>query len=1266
MIAGARKLPAHHLTIRVPWHDAGWIGTVCNRPRENTSCLVLPRIGSSRKDDAEASCAGKRLDQLGDDERPPCVGERASFMAPFEIVRTMRHPYVESSAETHGHFAATPFRQPAYSAACVPFRWMLRGELEGDAKRQIQGIADKLKLGFVPDREPKLPFHTAWVQERDNQLVVLDTFFGALERSVSLCFIYAKRTPLADDNRRVIVGVGRVLSVGPPTEYKYTTTSPPLRCMLWERNIEHSIRPGFIDGFLFPYQELLDLAAQDRSIQLEDHVAFAPADFFEQYSYGNELLPHDGAIASLITCAATLRKIKERLPGPWESVLAWIDRELNRLWQARGAFPGLGSALCAFGLPHGNLIAYEIANAQALAKKEWTEDPWELVDAVFEDPSILPGGIAVSIGATFSQKWKKLKKERRALLQLLSRCALTAEQATRFWVQTERETAGVDLTDAQLLENLFRIYEEDRRRRDPIAFGSVDRGLFPDPVVSKAFPLAPPSALADAIDPRRVRAVIVDTLEQAAAEGNTLLPRAWTIQRIRDRAMDPPCPLDEDTLDVVEDSLAPLVHAVPLADGKGAFQLDWLAETRAIIAKAIRLRLKAARHAGERDWAALVDKGIDAALPNAAEERDAELSARREKVAALREIFASRVSVLIGSAGTGKTTLLRVLCALDDVNAGGILLLAPTGKARVRLEQQTGKRGAGKTIAQFLNGLHRYDGETGRYYPNPTAEKCSDYKTVIVDECSMLTEEQLAALLDALSGVERLVLVGDPRQLPPIGAGRPFVDIVRQLAPENVETIFPRFSPGYAELTITRRQKGDRRDDLLLAAHFSGRPLDPGADEVWDRLERGETSSLKVVCWKDAPDLEEKLLSEVKLAVQKLTGRDDDVGFEVSLGGSIYEGNGKAYFWAARDGGSDGAASRAEAWQILSPVRGALHGVEAINRAIQARFRGAAHAMATPAVFWQRKIPKPLGPQGILWGDKVINLKNSGHRWVYPKQESPYVANGDIGIVVGEYKTGKMKKLPANLEVEFATQPGAKYTFWDSEFGGDEPNPSLELAYALTVHKTQGSEFGITFVVVPNPCWLLSRELLYTALTRHKDEIVVLHQGPIRDLRRFGAESSSEVARRMTNLFHDAQPREVMVGKEKRFLEDGLIHRTERQELVRSKSEVIIADKLHSRRLDYVYEKAVRLEGGVDRYPDFTIVDEAGMTFYWEHLGMLDDPAYQARWKRKLAEYRRSGIIPHDEGRGPQGTLIITRDEPGGRIDSAHIAKIIDEVICGS
>ena len=1262
-------MPPHHVTIRVPWHDGGWTGNVCARPLDNTSCLILPRIGEGRRDDVEARCSGQRLDELDRADLPPCVGERVSFMAPFALTRTMTHPYKEFYPETHGHFEPTRFMQPEYSAACVPFRWTLHEKVEGNAKDSEIGIAERLKIGWVPDREPDIRNHqgkeveTAWVQERGNQLALLDTFFGALRPEESLCFFYAKRTPLSEQSQRVIVGVGRVLSVGEPTEYEYKVKNPPLRCVLWERNVGHSVRPGFADGFLFPHQEALALAERE-GVDPEEFVAFAPDEYFDAYSYGSELLTHDGAVASLVTCAATLHRIRGRIEGPWDQALAWIDTQLNRLWKARGAFPGLGSALSAFGyewgFQHGSLLAYEI---ELLREREGRGNPWALVEAVMNDPAKLGGPVAKLLTDGLRKGWKRLTDERRALLQLLGRCAISEDQALRMYDTTARAEAGVEASNAELLPNPYLLFERDRRAAVPIAFGAVDRGLFPDVAVREQFPVLEPSRIEDPADPRRVRALVVDLLEEAAAEGHTLLPRSWVIRRARERALQPPCPLGENVLDASDENFAPVVARAATRVNETAYQVDRLIECRTIIRREVLGRKKGKPHTADLDWRGLVDTGLDAWLPANPEELKLEERARHEKAAALEQLFRSRLCVLIGPAGTGKTTLLRMLCSLPGLAEKGLLLLAPTGKARVRLEEQTGMRGAGQTLAQFLIRQQRYDGETGAYFPKPRAPRCGDYRTVVVDECSMLTEEQLAALIDSLSNVERLVLVGDPRQLPPIGAGRPFVDIVRELDPENVETLFPRCGPGYAELTIPRRQQGETRADVLLVSHFSGQPLDPGADAMLDEREEGMDGRLRLVRWNHPQELQEKLVAELVQALG-LAGPDDELGFEESLGGARHGDIQWAFFWN-RFGGNPGAAAQAEAWQMLSPVRAGLVGVDALNRMLQTRFRAKARELAE-TVGWGRKVPRPVGAQMLLYGDKVINVINQRRRDVWPKPTGEsYLANGDIGVVVGQYKTKKLRGLPWKLEVEFAGQPGPKYGFYRGEFGDEGRNP-LELAYCLTVHKTQGSEFGVTFVVLTNPCWLLSRELLYTALTRHRDRLVILHEGPLAEYRRYAGDEHSEIARRMTNLFADPLPREVTVNAQQRFLEEGLIHRTERGDLVRSKSELVIADKLHARGIDYAYEQPLVLPNGRTRYPDFTIADHArGVTFYWEHLGMLDDPGYRARWEGKRAEYLECGIGHHEDGGGPEGTLIETRDEPGGRLDAAAIASVIDEVILG-
>ena len=705
---------------------------------------------------------------------------------------------------------------------------MLREEVEGSAKDGRIGLADRLRIGWEPEREPDIrnrwgkQAKTAWVQERENQVALLDTFFGALRPKESLCFFYAKRTPLSEQSRRVIVGVGSVLSVGEATEYAFRGQDPPLRCVLWERNVGHSIRPGYKDGFLFPYQEALALAERE-GVDPEQFVAFAPDEHFDAYSYSSELLTHDGAVASLIACAATLHRIRGHIEGPWERALAWVDTQLNRLWQARGAFPGLGSALSAFGyewgFQHGNLLAYEI---ELLRERNDGDDPWLLVDDVMEDPAKLGGPVARFLTDGLRKGWKRLSDERRALLKLFGRCAITEDQALRMYDTTARGEAGVEVSDAELLRNPYLLFEHNRRAADPIAFGAVDRGLFPDEAVRQQFPVPVPSCIEDPADERRVRALVVDLLEHAAAEGHTLLPRSWLIRRARERALQPPCPLGENVLDAFEENFAPIVARAATRAHEPAYQVDRLVDCRTIIRREVRGRKKGKRHAAHLDWRGRVDLGLDKPLPEDPERRQLEERARREKAAALEQLVRSRLCVLIGPAGTGKTTLLRMLCSLPGLAERGLLLLAPTGKARVRLEEQTNMRGAGQTLAQFLIRRQRYNGETGAYFPVPGAPRCSDYRTVIVDECSMLTEEQLAALIDALSHVERLVLVGDPRQLPPIGAGRPFVDIVREFEPENVGTVFPRCGPGYAELTVPRRQQGDGGADVLLASHFSG------------------------------------------------------------------------------------------------------------------------------------------------------------------------------------------------------------------------------------------------------------------------------------------------------------------------------------------------------------------------------------------------------------------------------------------------------------
>lgn len=993
---------------------------------------------------------------------------------------------------------------------------------------------------------------------------------------------------------------------------------------------------------------------------------------------GAEHVSHDQAVTVLISCARLLERLEGVVPGNLSVARQWVDSQLNRIWRLRGAFPGLGSALSALGLSHGTLVAYAVGERMRATNGSPVGDPWPVVDEVLRNPSLLPNDVAATVGKATAKLWEQLKPDRRALLKLIARFAISADQATRWFVPEERNRAAIEVSDQDILSNPYLLFEGDRGQLDPVYVRTVDRGLFPEDSIALALPVPEPSACSEPIDPRRGRAFCVSALDYAASvEGHTLLLQSWLVQRVRDMDVVPTCTIGADWVDTFEEHLGDRLAPIELEAAARGWQLHEYGATRKLIASQIERRLKGKRHGGDYEWRDL----IDAHLPPFSQASDPEVeeAARQEKSQALEEMYRSRFSLLVGPAGTGKTSLLKALLSIPEVSSGKVLLLAPTGKARVQMQAHTESAEA-FTLAQFLLQWERYDPTSMTYRVTESPERERGYRTVIIDECSMLTEDQLAAALDAIepTKVERQILVGDPRQLPPIGAGRPFVDIERRIkeadgAPDSV-----RFH-GLAELKVIRRQSdwaGERadasattRDDIMLARWFGGESPDPGADEAWDRLATGSATGISAKSWKTDEDLQELLLAEVKTTTKEIANRigvtegsEEDL-FEVSLGGQQY--GSAVFFWPSKvAGGSQkpagGAGERAEAWQILAPRRAGETGVEGLNRRLQRLFRDRARLWAVPqdkTKPWLRKTFKPLGHQSILYGDKVINVRNHLRKDVYPEIDRPYVANGEIGIVVGQYKgqNWKPKKLPWKAEVEFSSQLGLKYGYGEWDFG-EEGDAPLELAYALTIHKAQGSEFGVTFVVLPNPCRPLTRELLYTALTRQKHRIVLLFQGDLRELISLSHVRHSETARRLTNLFTAPEPVEYDGG----FLEKGLIHLTDKGDLVRSKSELIIANRLHAMGISYAYEQPLVAPDYSIRYPDFTIEDaETGANVYLEHLGMMSDPGYRRRWDDKLAWYRAQGVLPADEGEGENGILLATSEarEPEPPAISALNAK---------
>lgn len=1218
-----------HISIRVPWKDNGYDGFVCNKPCYNNACLRLKNILSSRNDELEKSLSGRPI--KGHEAEIPCLSEGGCFMSPDSYIKTTVHPYKAGNNKTHGHFLETELVYPPYSLPARPFGWTMLRKANDD---NIGALVRRLGIDYDQDREPILPFHTNWVQDATNQRAIFRTFYEDVQVGSSLVIPYAKQVPFIDDAKRVVIGIGRITSITEPPEHNHTDDGS-LRSILWETMIGHSIRDDRKDGFLLPYREMMEYASEHPEFDIRTITVFVDDDYFDEFSYATEHVSYDAMISVLLQTIKALEIIKECIPGNWNECISWAKHRLQEVWRDRGPFPGLGTMLSAVGFQRGEVMAKEIK----AHINNWSAYETIVEDALYNPKKYFSQKVLSVLGKTEFDTFQSLTTERKQLFWLLARMSLTENQAYTAYHSETRRKIGFMCSDLEIIENPYVLYEKTRRASLDIMIPvkKIDMAVYPPDYVRHFNPLNAPSALDSQNDKRRVRAYIISLLEYYALNGHTVYPVDKLIEDINNLPVEPLCQVTNDTINGFTMFLEEELKSIECRSGEKAYQLKRLFEIDEVIRSSINKRLKGVRHEINENWREIVDIAFAGQPQTEFEER-----ARTEKAAILKELAESRISVLIGGAGTGKTTLLALLCKSEQIRNGGVLLLAPTGKARVRMSQAMHEQGVdntAKTVAQFLSESKRFDGYTMEYHLSNEDARNVPF-TVIIDESSMLTEEMFGALFQALrKNAKRIIFVGDPNQLPPIGAGRPFVDLVQYLN-KNISE-FPRVGKGFGQLTVTRRQlseDGTPRGDTELSKWYTAdsENLD---DSIFIKLQSGSLGEhVAFKNWSTPEELEHKIFETI--AEETCMSDVDDIqGFNISIGGIISDD------WM--NFGSE--PKKIEDWQILSAYRNdAAIGTATINRYIHEKYRS--QEMMTLKNCKVRGTRNLLGTDGIVFGDKVINIRNQKIKRYNVKTgavEDGYVANGEVGIVERIWQRPKDKM--NTHQIKFSSQPDYNYN-WFSTIS-EEGNSDLELAYALTVHKSQGSEFEKAILILGEPGGLLSKELIYTAITRQKEKLIILYNDAAYRLRDYSSASCSEVARRFTCLFEVPD----IVEYKKKYFEQSLIHKTLKGDLVRSKSEVIIANMLFEAGIEYEYEKELDLgEDGI-RIPDFTIEDaESGLCFYWEHCGMLGDAAYNRHWQEKKALYEKHGIM---EGEN----LIVSKDSINGGIDSNEIKCLIEK-----
>ena len=379
---------------------------------------------------------------------------------------------------------------------------------------------------------------------------------------------------------------------------------------------------------------------------------------------------------------------------------------------------------------------------------------------------------------------------------------------------------------------------------------------------------------------------------------------------------------------------------------------------------------------------------------------------------------------------------------------------------------------------------------------------------------------------------------------------------------------------------------------------------------------------LGVYFWNEQEELESLLTNVMVRDMQEHTGMSPSAGIDKLWQEMIRDKEVKY-------------KSNPEIIQVISPYRGEFYGTGSLNLLMQKTFNAR----------WSEK-----QLDGIGYFDKVIQFRNrpqSDPAYAYQdsinKNVKAEIFNGEIGLTnihgLDRYaKDGKKPKYTwqstiDRLQVNFSgkSRQGLRYNYgrdlgWDID-GKHIPEQkvldNLELAYAISVHKSQGSEFDYVYIVIPHrESHLLSMELLYTAITRAQKKVTIFLQQDISTITTLSRTDKSAVQKINSSIFKFAPLPDALLYSSTNWYESGKKISTLSQYFVRSKSEAIITNMLCEREIPFKYEEPLFAPDGTMYLPDFT-VKFRGEEYYWEHVGRTNDPKYMSHWADKEDWYHK-------------------------------------------
>lgn len=1144
---------AVNISVRLAWHSDGWNGRICRNPKANVYCggrysYMGDMIGARKDEEAENRLAGRPCSAM--DPPPPCA------------------------------LSCNAFGQQATYCMVDPPSWFKKASpkrVEIPPATVCTWNYEGMYTDAVTDAGPD-----GHKYDNDGRKANADRYFSGLTAGRSLLVYYANYSnPFSSDEEQtyVIVGISR-LKEPPGDPMFYEGLSEKERKyyadgLVWQRALTSNYPE---EGFHIPYEDYMDRP------QILERILYRPENP-RLFKYATREIPDDdmlNIVENLIRIVEILVEEKDTTQN-WGERRAWLIGLFNELWKERGAYPGFPQVLQVLKKPE-LAEEYRTASGQGHSVEAYQRIRKKLL-----------------ADRLVGRELRLLGREREALLlDLLPRFHLTVEQMKR--LAADEENGAVRAGCGEILANPYILCEQYQGMDidDGISFYQIDNGALPSP----EYGIEP---LTTANSAERFRALCVDALKWDNSHSFT--PAERVLNLVNDRASSlrewRQNTFTERYFEVDEEFLSQAVTLRGGADGELYLYLNEVFEDEQMIRRTLT------GLAGRSEI--LLRQPVTAEhFYRELYKEESPLAGEQEYQKAIKEqaktcarLFRRNLCVLSGAAGTGKTTLIRALIEQIrriDGEGAGIRLLAPTGKAAERIREKTGcPAGTIHSLLAaggWLNENMSFKRSGGR------VEK--DIHTIIIDEASMVDLGLMAALFRVVkwSNVKRLILVGDPNQLPPIGRGKVFADTIEWLRREN---------PGnLGELCFNVRQLGNKvagagngivsLAEILIQEKQYGDDVDKEKREaLLQKIQEGGDvdRDLRVFYWRSQEDLNALLKKEL---IRDLQAQADGADL------------GKRWIEACKreDGGKNAAYL-----QALSPFRGEPSGTESLNTRLQELLNG--HNAGRERI------------DGIALYDKVIQVVNrprsrpvKAYNFETGGLCRTEVFNGDMGFAypnpLDRNTWGRLQR----FMVRFQGKEHLGIHYGRNEYKGrvynEKPLDNLELAYALSVHKAQGSEFDTVYLVLPKKrSMLLSMELLYTAVTRARCRLTLFIEEDVMTLGSLTRRERSAVGRINSSVFY-FRPLPSALSYLPGWYEEYKVIETLEGYFVRSKSEALIANALCFTELDYCYEKPLFAADGSMVLPDFTITFQ-GEEYYWEHVGMPSQTVYRRRWEEKRQWY---------------------------------------------